>query len=115
MRAANPTEFAAVGLAITQGIGLWLAFAPSPNEVLINDINDDDYRTSLRHAEYVIGGLTVATGGLGSIILKSPVPLIASVGIIAALAIAYEITLRIELVDEENETHPIVKGDTDHD
>lgn len=112
MRRADPTEFAAVGLAITQGVGLWLAFAPSPNEVLINDVNDDDYRVALHHSEVVIGALCVTTGALGSIILKSPLPLLASVGIIAALAVAYEVTLRIELVDEDNET--LVK-DTHHD
>lgn len=112
MRAATPTEFAAVGLAITQGIGLWLAFAPSPNEVLINDVNDDEYRVALRHSELVIGGMCVATGGLGSIILKSPLPIVASVGIIAALAVAYEITLRIELVDGDAQ---LIEKDTHHD
>lgn len=104
MRQASATEFAAVGLAITQGVGLWLAFAPSPNEVLLNDVNDDDYRVALRHSEIVIGGLCIVTGGLGSLILQSPMPLIASVGIIAALAVAYEVTLRIELVDEDSTT-----------
>ena len=97
MRAATNTEFAAVSLSVAQGLGTGLALLPSFNDVRNGSIDDDHLRIAVRHAEATVALITIATGTIGSVMLKSAYPLIASVGIMTVLVLSYEITLRMQV------------------
>lgn len=97
MRNATNNELAAVGISVTQGLALWVALMPRIDAVREGDVDDDRFRLSMRSTELVAGGITVATGVIGSLVLHSPLPLYASVAIVVTLVIAYETTLRLEI------------------
>lgn len=105
MRQATSNEMAAVSLTVAQGLGVWLAVVPKLESVRAADVNDDTARIALHHSEMVVGTITLATGAIGSVMLKSPLPLISAAVIITALAVAYEMTLKTEIVQ--------MKGNTD--
>ena len=96
------TEFAAISLAAAQGMGAWIALMPSLDTLSKGDIDDDEFRVQVRNREVIVGAVTVSVGALGSYMLGSSGPLIASVVIIAALAGAYEIALRLDTGELES-------------
>lgn len=101
MRAATNTEFAAVSLTIAQGLGTGLALMPSMSDVRNGSLDDDHLRIAVRHAEATVALITLATGSIGSIMLKSAFPLYASIGIMTVLVLSYEITLRMNVTYPE--------------
>lgn len=105
MRAATSTEFAAVSLTIAQGLGTGLALMPSLAKVRDGDIDNAELVIDVRHAEATVALITLSTGALGSIMLKSPFPIIASAGIMFVLIVAYEISLRMQVTYTEGYTH----------
>lgn len=107
MTQATNTELAAVGLAVTQGLGVWLAVCPKIDTIYRGDIDNDDLRIRVRHGEMIAGGITLVTGAIGTVLLKSPFPFVASAVLIASLVLAYELTLRLQVVN--------VDGSTDED
>lgn len=103
------TEFAAISLAAAQGMGAWIALMPSLDSMTKGDIDDDQFRIHVRNREIIVGAVTLAVGALGSYALRSSGPIIASAVIIAALAAAYEVALRLDT----GEITPFTMHDTD--
>lgn len=96
---ASPTEISVSSLAIAQGIGTWVALTPSVKDVRNGDVNDDRFRIEVRHGELMAASLTLVCGAIGAWATKSRVPMVASIAIVVALAVAYEVTLRLDLTD----------------
>lgn len=97
MRAATNTEFAAVSLTIAQGLGTGIALLPSLSDVRNGSLDDDHLRIAVRHAEAMVTVITLSTGTVGAVMLKSPFPLYAAIAILTALVLSYELTLRMQV------------------
>lgn len=85
------------------GVGLWAALAPTPRELLIRDINDDEEAEALRDTELIVGSVVVATSIIASFALRKPWPFLMAVAIVGLLAGLYEFLYRAELIGEDSE------------
>jgi len=109
------TEFAAISLAVAQGMGAWVALVPSLKVMTDGDIDNDKFRIEVRNRECIVAGITIACGALGSWLLQSKAPIVASLIIIAALATGYEVALRLDTGELESPfSHTTKVEDTDN-
>jgi hypothetical protein len=85
------------------GVGLWSALAPKPHDLIHRDINDDDEAEAIRDTEIIVGVTVAATGLIAAYAHKSAWPFILAVGVVALLALIYELMYRIELTTKDND------------
>lgn len=91
MNTPTQNDTAGMLMALTQGVASWFAMTPDIKHVQDKmPVTDPDFAKDFRRSEVTAGGITLAIGAIGSLILKSFYPFLASVLIVAVLAVAYE-------------------------
>ncbi len=80
---ANPGLIAVMGLSTIELIKLWQSVAPSLEEVRAAQPGDEIIAQRMLDANWLGAGLAVLIGGTTSILLKSWLPVMLSVGSVA--------------------------------
>src|SRR5690242_16356191 len=81
-------------MAVTQGVASWLAITPDLKNVQDAGPADPEFLADFRRTEITAGAITVGIGAVGSLIMKSIYPLLASVLIVVLLVTVYEWSFR---------------------
>lgn len=94
----NPEILGPTSLAITQGVGAFMAFLPRLSDVRKASLSDVDMVGDVRLGEIAATALTVGMGAIVSSLTGSPVPTVIAVLVCAILVCIYETALQTNMV-----------------
>lgn len=93
----GPNEISIIMLSAVESIAVFTTLMPQRSDLLASSPNDRRMVADTRHGEFMASVIVLSMGGVVSVLSKSTLPFILSIGSILGMIWVYESTLKTDI------------------